>query len=745
MKWSNVQLIYLREVRDQLRDRRTLFTIAILPIFLYPLLGMIFLQVSQFSREYPALIHVVGKDHLPQMPPLLDGERFFSELFDDPQGSELLVVQNFPDHESLDGSRLRQKAEQSVRDGHCDAVLIVPNTFGAQLNEFRSQLADATTDDTATPKEVHKVVGPHILFDQARDESRIARDRLARVLRQWREQVGQDYMVQSDIPVAAIRPFEPQLTDVAPESKKRAALWSKMLPFVVLIWALTGAFYPAIDLCAGEKERGTLETLLCSPAQRHEIVWGKLLTIMTFSMVTALLNLASMGLTASLMMQQLQAFQLALSDLPMGMPPLISLGWLILALIPVSSLFSALSLALAALARSAKEGQYYLMPMLLVTMPLMILPSLPSIQLELGTSLIPVTGLMLLLRALMESDYAIAALYFLPVLGVTAACCLLAMRWAVDQFNNESVLFRESERFDLRAWLWHLIRDRQDTPTVNQAIFCAIAILMLRFLVGFQISLPENWISLATLTVLTQFAFFALPAGLMALVLTRKPRESLLLRWPRWSSLPAAVLLAILLHPSAIALSVFIQQTYPLPEQIEHISRNLIGGAPNLLTLLLVIAVVPAICEELAFRGFILSGLRHLGHRWWAIMLSSLFFGVAHGIVQQSFSATLIGMIIGYVAVQSGSLLVCILFHVTHNSLAILSQTLLLQYAPHVPGSEWLFELTDAGIVYSWPLVGVSLVMALGVVQWFRMLPHQLYTEERLQKALAHQSARLTS
>jgi sodium transport system permease protein len=68
-------------------------------------------------------------------------------------------------------------------------------------------------------------------------------------------------------------------------------LWSKILPFVLMVWALTGAFYPAIDLCAGEKERGTLETLLSSPALRTEIVWGTL-TVMTF-MATSLLNLLS--------------------------------------------------------------------------------------------------------------------------------------------------------------------------------------------------------------------------------------------------------------------------------------------------------------------------------------------------------------------------------------------------------------------------------------------------------------------
>ena len=83
----------------------------------------------------------------------------------------------------------------------------------------------------------------------------------------------------------------------------RSGRWSKILPFLLLIWALTGAFYPAVDLCAGEKERGTLETLLSSPAERSEIVGGKLLTVMLFSMATAVLNCLSMGVTGSCMGQ----------------------------------------------------------------------------------------------------------------------------------------------------------------------------------------------------------------------------------------------------------------------------------------------------------------------------------------------------------------------------------------------------------------------------------------------------------
>ena len=77
----------------------------------------------------------------------------------------------------------------------------------------------------------------------------------------------------------------------------------------------------------------------------------------------------------------------------------------------------------------------------------------------------------------------------------------------------------------------------------------------------------------------------------------------------------------------------------------------------NFWLLLLLIAAVPAVCEELAFRGFILSGFRHLGHKWRAIVYSALLFGLAHGILQQSLIASLVGVVLGYLAVQSGSIL----------------------------------------------------------------------------------------
>ena len=725
MRSSNVRLILLREIRDQLRDRRTLFTIAILPLILYPLLGMVFLQVAQFTRQYPARIWVIGAEELPDNPALIENTpepRFVVEFCAGEDEAKLLEL-TLASKENTQGNRIEllNRAKEAVQKGGYDAVILFPPTFSAQLDQFRA----ARGKQKFPPDSDVETPDAEILYDAARDESLIAHDRVHGVLKRWRNMLGRKNLRENRIPAAAASPFDVVPQNVAIAERQRAAVWSKILPFLALIWALTGAFYPAIDLCAGEKERGTLETLLSSPASRTEIVWGKLLTVMIFSIATAILNLFSMGLTAALILGQMEPLAAALPELPMGPPPLVATGWLIAALIPISALFSALSMALAALARSAKEGQYYLMPLLLITMPLMLLPMLPSIQLDLGTSLIPVTGMLLLLRDLMEAEYATALKHVIPVVGITAICCLLAIRWAVDQFNNESVLFRESERLDIVLWLRHLVRDRGELPTVAEGMFCGVMVLVIRFFANFQFDAPQNWNQLAKLTLVTQIAFFATPALIMAIILTRSPRKSLLLTVPAWKTVPLAVLLAVALHPVAMAVSHLVLELYPISGDMTHELAKLLNDAPNVLWLLLVLAITPAICEELTFRGFILSGLVSSGQKWRAIVLSSLFFGVAHGILQQSITASLVGIVIGYLAVQTGSLLPCVLYHATHNSLAILASGIDQKIVDKIPANEWFLSSTDAGFVYTWPVILVGAFVSVVLLQWLRRLPGQ--------------------
>jgi sodium transport system permease protein len=107
-----------------------------------------------------------------------------------------------------------------------------------------------------------------LLFNSANDKSQLAQLRIEQVLRRWRTTLTEQNLTASNVPVEATKPFELQPRDLAEAQQRQAAIWSKVLPFFVFIWALTGAFYPAVDLCAGEKERGTLETLLTSPGSR---------------------------------------------------------------------------------------------------------------------------------------------------------------------------------------------------------------------------------------------------------------------------------------------------------------------------------------------------------------------------------------------------------------------------------------------------------------------------------------------
>lgn len=788
MNWKNIRLICVREVRDQMRDRRTLFMIFVLPILLYPLLGMSFLQIAQFVHEHPTSVFVVGQLPGEEEPPLVSGSRFADKLFEDPDEARLLIAhrgsaaqllaeaqrqsqpkklhgKHRPPHDnSLNGdaspadasstditragdvvpasepssapptepdmTAIAAAAEKLVRSGAYQVVVYFPPDFAPRLDDYREALlAKAPSAD----QPAKTIPSPQLYYNAAQEKSQLARSRVADVLGRWRGQIGERNLVAGNLPPGAASCFKVASHDVAEAGRREAAMWSKVFPFLLLIWALTGAFYPAIDLCAGEKERGTLETLLSSPAARTEIVWGKLLTVMLFSMATVMLNLISLGITGLFVAGQLPQF---------GPPPWSSLLWLLVALIPVSAMFSGLCLALAAFARSTKEGQYYLMPLVLVTMPLVIVPMAPGVELTLGNSLIPVTGIVLLLRSFVEGDYARALPFVPPVVAVTIGCCLLAIRWAVDQFNSETVLFRESERLDLRVWLWRLLRDREPTPSVAEAVLCGVLILVIKFFLGFALAAPSDFAGLAKTAVVTQLVVVLTPAMLMTIMLTSSPRKTLLLtRAPRWA-LPAAALLALFVHPLANLLQQGVLKLYPINAEVAEQLESLFDGPSSIWAMLLVIGVLPAICEELAFRGFILSGFRHLGHKWRAIILSSIFFGLTHAIFQQSVITTLIGVLIGYLAVQTGSLWPGVVFHITHNSLAVLSgRVTAAEYERFAP-LRWIANLAgERGLSYHWTVAALAAWAVLSLLYWFHRQPYRKSPEESLQEAIDHHAA----
>ena len=742
MNWNNVKLIFTREMRDQLRDRRTLVLIAVVPVLLYPLMGMTIFQLSQFLRNEAAKVVVVGTEEItgPEwLPPLLSLEGFHPKLFDDPQERKTLQLAAAPQHddskneEPIDPLSL-ETARQQLASGDVQVVLHFPPGFGERLRQTRQFLLDRR-GDTSSP-DYPAMLNVEVISNSANEKSRIAQMRVERVVARWRNQVMRNNLRASNLPINATRPFEVMPQDVARQDQRQAAMWSKILPFLLFLWALTGAFYPAVDVCAGEKERGTLETLLTSPAQRREIAWGKLLTVLTFSMLTALMNLGSLGVTGMFVLDKLNQVQVFTGDNALSLPHFSVLFWLSIALIPVSALFSALCLAFAAFARSTKEGQYYLMPLLVVIMPLMFLTMSPGVELTLGNSLIPVTGVVLLLRSVIEGQYTEVLRYLVPVVGVTLMCCLLAIRWVEELFSRESVLFRESERLDLGRWLVHLLRDRRDSPTLAQALFGIVLILVVQFFVNLALSAQSPAamdFGFFTQTVfISQVVCIALPVLLLTLLFVNRRRSTLLLdKLPKASHLLAGAALALFAFPLGIQFAELVKDVYPITEEVEAQMQQIAGAldaSPYPWLPYLLIAILPACCEELAFRGFILSGLRHTGHKWAAIGISAVAFGMVHFFLQQKISATAVGLLLGYLAVQTGSLLPCILFHAIYNSLAVTIGKL----AEDPSGkANWLFSSQET-LVFHPAVMGICVMAVALLLWWLHRIPYRRTAEEQL-------------
>jgi sodium transport system permease protein len=672
MRWSNLALIFRREVRDQVRDRRTLFMIFVLPILLYPMLVMGIIPFAAALEHKPRIVVLIGAENLPQTPRLLTPEGGFNpDLFDSPAEAERLVVQVEPSSGPW-GDPVRR--EQAIRRGLASAVVVIPPNVTEQLRH---------DNDIEIP----------IQYKSVDETSQNTYLRIREVVSRWKRNIVAGRLRRDQKTESYTEPIKVRAEDVATASEVGSSLWSRLFPFLLVMMSLTGALYPAVDLCAGEKERGTMETLLISPASRAEIVLGKFLTVMLASVITALLNIVSMGLTGI----QLAHHVGALAEAPgrraaaaiLAPPTLLAAGWMVLLLIPLAAFFSAVCVALAVLARSMKEGQYYMTPMYLVCMPLVLLTLVPGVELNLFYSLVPVTGVALLLRALILGNYDAAFRFFLPVLVPTVVYAAVALRWAVDQFQREEVLFREAERFSVASWLRHRLRDRAPIPTGGEATLCFALILTSSWFLMQYLALQERPLTWASLA-LGQVCI-VIPPVMMAVLLTSAPRRTLRLAWPEPRYLLLAVGLAVALNPLVNELGAIVESLFPIPSAVRVTLGKLMAEMPGPGAALVVLALIPAVCEELAFRGFILSGLEDQRRTRSAILLSALMFGFLHvllSLFQQLFNATLLGIVLGLLAVRSRSILPGIVFHFLSNALAV--------------GLGYLVGSPAAGTVVAW-------------------------------------------
>jgi sodium transport system permease protein len=747
LRWSIIRLIWLRDLRDQLRDRRTLFMIAVLPLLIYPILGIALLQFAFSFSARASKIGIVSDGGERRFPPapdragarptpaasvtailagatLSDGyaaawlyetadrhsnyrpfaERDHFTVRDpatahlDPRKQALLA--GLLKIEWLDAKQL---SRDPLGEREVDLVLETDPSFFEKLERFTQGDAEA---DVARPTIV--------LRGRPHDESsHQAYQRLVPLLHEWKKQLKTVRFVRKGLDARFDNPFDVKEPE-GPEAgeQKVVDMMIRIFPFMLVMWSLAGALYPAVDLCAGEKERGTMETLLITPAGREEIVLGKFLTIWMFSFASAVLNLLSMGITT-------WNFNRAL---PGGGIQLAAVGWCVVLALPLSALFSAVSLAIGAYARSSKEGQYYLMPMFILTMPLIFLTLAPGVELNPFYSMVPVTGVALLMQRLMTAHTLaeVPWFYFIPVLVPVALYSGLALRWAIDQFQREEVLFREAERVDVRLWFRHVWRDKEPLPNTGQAFFCFALLLGLHWL---SLGFVRNTSVLEHMSI-TLLAFVAMPVLMMALMLNTKPLDALAMKLPRWSELGLAVLLALLLLPPMAWLTgsvldrfpgtaKLLDDAQPLIQVLKLIVDGGLGGSSW--WYFVVFAVIAPVCQEMAFRGYILNGLMKRFRPRTSVLLASFLFAVYHMNVFMFLPLFFLGVILGLLRLRSKSVVPSIFFHMMFMTVLLALPSLLARLSSARPGSESLF----------WPATtGTCFAIALAILWWLYRKPY---------------------
>lgn len=653
-----------KELREILRDRRTIFTLVLMPLLLYPLLTVVmrqFLLTSTLSTD--RLAYRVGvRDKAV-------GERLIELLsVAGPPNAE--IAQKTGDRRELPAEDLEVFAvpdlEAALRSGAIDIGL---------RNDIESLPRPARGRDFVL--ELEAVFLQNVATNVAASEVLKARLRLAgeNILRGRLRQLGVSQPV---------RPVRLRTLALDVDEKPRAKTLVTMIPLILILMTITGAVYPAIDLTAGERERNTLEILVAAPTPRLSLLLGKYAAVLTVAVLTASVNFLAMGVTLSATGMSKQLLGEAGLTLPLGLK---IFGLMVL----FAAFFAAMLLALCSFARSFKEAQAYLIPLMLVSLAPGVASLIPGMELSGIKVFVPLLNIVLLGRDLMEGrvDTTAAAMATLS----TALYALAAIFLAARLFGSEDVLY--SHQGGWREFVARP-RDSKAAASVPAALLC-LALLFPAYFVGSNIISSMKSQTAATTkgespppvevdslrrrilaaAVLQGLLFGGAP--LLAVHWGRiAPRTGLQLRMPPMAAWPAAALIGVSMWPFAHELVVAIFRSGLATFDERHLQQveataKLLPQAVSYSTLLIVFALLPACSEELLFRGYVFSSLRARFGAPATVLGSALLFGLFHFVVTDALAierllpSTALGAAIGWICWQTGSIFPGMLAHFLHN------------------------------------------------------------------------------
>ena len=702
MRFSIVLVILRKELVETLRDRRTFVSLVLLPMMLYPLFALLMSRMAGAEMESlearPSKVAVWGELSPEVTAALAEGEtkieimpwhgapealrRDLESGAVTPPAPATPSPPGPPRRESANGAPAETKADAKQRDAdRPDAAVARAARALVAAREAHAVLVPwrGFSDDVRGGKAARVT----IYYDSVWGDSDFASDRLDYALARARERLLVSREGEKGLPRGFTSGLEVTSRNVAPDERRVGKVLGSIMPMMLILMSLLGGFLRAADMTAGEKERGTMQTLLCAPLLPIEIITGKFLAVFVVSLVTALVNVASLGLTLRRILPGEMDVPLSAHVLTFAL------------LIPVTLLFSALFLAVAAFARDFKDAQNLLTPVYLPVMLLSMLTSLPGMELTVATSFVPLLNVALLIKAIYLGDVAPDLVLF--TLGSSTLFAALTLVFAARVFEREDVLL--GGRGSFRA-VFSFERQKGGIPSLGFSLGAFAVILVVMFYASFLVEKTTN--KTAQLT-FTQLGLFFVPALAAIAVSGASMRDTLGLRLPRPRALVGAVLAGL---SGGAAVSAIATRLVPVPREFaDKLNEALLLDGQPLWVLILVIAVLPALCEETLFRGLLFSGLSRAGFGV-ALVSSSLLFGLAHGSIYRLLPTFSLGLLLAYARHTTRSLLPGMVIHALNNALAIT----VLAVRP-----AWLEKLLLDDQVPVGLGVAATLVLALGV------------------------------
>ncbi|MDU1175518.1 ABC transporter permease subunit/CPBP intramembrane protease [Peptostreptococcus anaerobius] len=560
MRFNIIKEIFKKEILELVRDKKNLFMMFILPILMYPLLTVGISQVMMAS------IDDMGKQEIR----LLIDESVDKDLY--------TYIEK-----SKDRNKTRSQGQIRIYKKSTD-------------EKYIKESIKKEDYDIAIKREENNTY--KVFVDTRSDKSSLLKERVNKILDDYKDTRVKASIKSAGLdPQNTLNPISYTNESVAESQEEASGLIGRIIPFMLIMGILSGAVYPAADMIAGEKERGTLETLLTMPIKNIELIAGKYLSVAFTAIISALMNLVSMGLTsyyfymtASKMMD---GMQMNFDIYKMIVPIIITL----VSLLMFTLVISAISMCVCSFAKNYKQAQAYLTPLMLVTMIPAYASMIPMLKLDSTTALIPVVNVVMLLKAVffMEVNTRLAGFVLLSNVAYIA----MALAILSKIFKSENILFGSGEGISILNARRNI--KPKSMPSINDGIliFALEFVYLLTLGSYIQVSYGTVGILLSQVMMLGIVVLYSwyIRVDFKKVYSLNKigPKKSLF-----------GVLIWFVAFIAMGALSLLIMKLSPSAKEIgEQLNKVIFGD--NMVLNIIAIAVAPAICEEAIFRGFILS------------------------------------------------------------------------------------------------------------------------------------------